>query len=487
VDARDARRALVVVVLTAALVYWGSLANGFVLDDRGIVVNNPGLRDAAVFWRAFVSPYWPPDIGAGQYRPLGIVSFAADLAVAGLSPRWFHTVNVLWHAAATGLVYALARRLMVPTGAFVAAMFFAVHPVHVEAVANVVGRLEPMAATFGLATILLHLRGSLWAPLTFAGALFSKEHALLVPLLAWLVQRGVAGPSRRVLWMAYAGVAALWGGLLLVTFREAPFTTVSAVYQDTSLGSRWLTALSVVPHYARLLLAPAWLSADYEPGVLRPVDTPTLMVFLGALILLLTVVLAWRLARAHRTVTLAIAWIVVTIAPVSNVVVLTGVALAERTLYLPSVGAALFVGAAAQHLAASQPRAVVAGGAAVVLSLLAVRTITRVPVWRDARSFAIALVTEQPLSYRGHWVAGRALRAGGNVEGAVREFRLARTIYPHDASLLREAAALEEQVGRTAQARFLRDSAAVVDERRRVSGRVLAPPPPPAASSSEGR
>lgn len=465
------------VVLTAALVYAGALSNGFVLDDRGIVVDNPMLRDPGVVWRAFLSPYWPPAIGAGQYRPLGILSFAADLAAAGLSPRWFHAVNVLWHAAATALVYALARRLLLPIGAFIGAMVFAVHPVHVEAVANVVGRLELMAATFGLATILLHLKGSPWAVVTFAGALFSKEHAVVVPVLALLTDR-VSGntTSRRRSWIGYACVAVVWAACMLLTFRDTSFATVSAVYQDTSVGSRLLTVLSVIPHYARLLFAPTWLSADYEPGVLQPVHFPDLGVLLGLLLLVLCAALAWRSARRQPVLPFALAWIVVCIAPVSNVLVLTGVALAERTLYLPSVGAALMVGAAAQRLATR--RLVLTAAAAMVLTLLVVRTVTRVPVWRDARSFAIALVTEQPRSYRGHWVAGRALRAGGNVDGAWREYRLARTIYPHDASLLREAAALEEHLGRSATARALRDSAGVVEERRRATGRALAPPPP---------
>ncbi len=92
---------------------------------------------------AAFSPYWPatPDeSSAGLYRPAAVVSYAVDWTVSGGRPWWFHVVNVLLHGLVTALVVVVAGAWLLPVGALGAALLFAIHPVHVEAVENVVGR-----------------------------------------------------------------------------------------------------------------------------------------------------------------------------------------------------------------------------------------------------------------------------------------------------------------------------------------------------------
>ena len=433
--------------LAAALVYANAAANGFVLDDRGIILQNPLVQEPARAWQAFVSPYWPAAVGGGQYRPLGIVSFAVDHAIAGNSAAWFHVVNVAWHVAATVLLSLLALSLGGATMALAAGLVFAVHPVHVEAVANIVGRLELMAATFGLATLLLHRRRSPWAVVTFAAALGSKESAVVYPLLALLLDRlpGASSRSARPLWIGYAVALALWAGMMSYALRDAVLSTTSAVFAGLTLSERLLTVLSIVPHYARLLLVPAQLSADYEPGVITAVTTLMPMVLAGILVMLLAAIVGWRTRRRAPVVAVTLAWIVVAIAPVSNVVLVTGVALAERTLYLASAGAAIAVGWLATRPLTSRATAqLVLSG---VLAAGAWRTWTRTPVWQDSRSFALQLLEDHPESYRGHWVAARVLRSGGDLPAAAREYAVAHSIYPGDSAMLREATEVAQALG----------------------------------------
>jgi len=75
-------------MITATLAYANALANGFVLDDGSIVRTNPLVTSPGQAWRAFALPYWPDRAAAGQYRPLGIASFAIDWALSGGDPRW---------------------------------------------------------------------------------------------------------------------------------------------------------------------------------------------------------------------------------------------------------------------------------------------------------------------------------------------------------------------------------------------------------------
>ncbi|MBL8961715.1 MAG: hypothetical protein JNJ98_17780 [Gemmatimonadetes bacterium] len=433
--------------MASLLVYANAGVNGFVLDDRGIILQNTLVQEPGTAWRAFLSPYWPADVGGGQYRPLGILSFALDHALAGNNATWFHLVNVAWHAAAAALLALLGVQLGGAAVGTVAGLLFAIHPVHVEAVANVVGRLELMAASFGLATLLLHRRRSAWAWVTFAAALGSKEGAVVVPLLAALVDRIPGGDTRRArpLFLGYAAVAVAWGSSMAFALRDATLSTKSAVFVGLPIGDRLLTVVSIVPHYVRLLLVPAQLSADYEPGVLEAARTITPMVLAGAFLVALA---GWGLYRAWRRAPLlavAIGWSIVAIGPVSNVVVVTGVALAERTLYLASAGVALGLAWLAMHPATPG----VASRVVIALLLLAgaARTWTRTPTWRDSRTFALQLLEDHPESYHGHWVAARVLRAAGDMPAAAREYMVAHSIYAGDLSMLREATEVAQLVG----------------------------------------
>src|SRR5256886_10905103 len=111
------------------------------------------------------------------YRPLAIATDALDWSVG--SAGWFHAVNLMWHIGASVLVAVLARRWAGDAAGLVAGLAFAVHPVHVEAVANVVGRNELMAAVFTLLAVYAAVERNsvLWSAAALTGGLLrSEEH-----------------------------------------------------------------------------------------------------------------------------------------------------------------------------------------------------------------------------------------------------------------------------------------------------------------------
>src|SRR5213594_4365990 len=123
------------VAASALVVYLGALSNGFALDDIPVLATNPLVHNWSGLWRAFVQPYWPASQGAAMYRPLTLASFALDWQTGRMV--WLHAANLLWHAGVSVLVSMLARRWTASAGgALLAGVLFAVHPVHVEAVAN---------------------------------------------------------------------------------------------------------------------------------------------------------------------------------------------------------------------------------------------------------------------------------------------------------------------------------------------------------------
>src|SRR2546425_751731 len=178
-----AKRVYLAVAASAVIAYLGALWNGFVWDDQVIILGNPLVQIWAGLAAAFANPYWPPFVGGYLYRPLTVFTYVLDWHVGGAA--WFHAVNLLWHAGVSVLVAMLARRWAGEAAALVAGILFAVHPVHVEAVANVVGRAELMAAAFTLLAVYAAVEADrpVWSAVCWALGLLSKEVAVVAPAL----------------------------------------------------------------------------------------------------------------------------------------------------------------------------------------------------------------------------------------------------------------------------------------------------------------
>lgn len=435
----------IAVVVVAMLVYANALRNGLVLDDRWVLLDNPLVSRLDGVWRAFAAPYWPAIQQAGQYRPLVVGSFAVDWAISAGDPRWFHLVNLLWHALASLMVWVLLRRLISPAGALTGALLFAVHPVHVEAVANVVGRSECMATVFVIGALLLHDRGNAFAALLFALALASKESAIvfLGLAVAWdlLLRREVRAEiwKRRWLYAGYVAVIAFYAATLAMVFRGSALVIPASTWYGATAVERLLTVASVVPHYVRLLVVPYELSADYNPRVItlaRNFTAPVLTGIALLVVLLISAVVAWR--RSRMTL-FGLGWIAIALSPVSNVLFASGIVLAERTLYLPSVGFALLAGILLEQAARRRMNLALAA-AAVVLALMAARSWTRTPVWKDNRTLVLKTIEDHPESYKGHQQAGGILLQLHDTAGSTKEYAIAARLFNRDPYFYREVA-----------------------------------------------
>jgi tetratricopeptide (TPR) repeat protein len=207
-----------------------------------------------------------------------------------------------------------------------------------------------------------------------------------------------------------------------------------------------MTMLGVVPEWIRLLFLPAHLQIDYMPQEIERADRLDWPQLLGALLALLLTLGAIRARRREPVLAFAACWVAVTLFPVSNLAIATGLTLAERTLFLPSVGAVLAVGTGVSWLERQRVNlsvrlrrtAVMAGG--LVIGLAAAKSAARQPVWRNNESVVDQMLVDSPRSYRSHWWRGRRLHLARDFVGAEREFRLAIELFPSDARLLADLA-----------------------------------------------
>ncbi len=448
--------AAALVALVAGAAYALSLRNAFAYDDVAVIVNDPRVHALASFPRIWTLPYWGAN-GADMalYRPLTTLGFAVDWALSGGSPAWFHFTSLLWHVAASVLVFLLLRRFFSTRPALVGAILFAVHPVHVEAVANVVGRAEIMASVFFLAACLAwtaapgsgpSVRRTAAVTLLFALALLSKESAVMLPaalllldgaLGRWRPGRASLGAYLKARAGAYAALGAAviaFLALRLAVLGHLTARQVNPLFDVvTATGPRLLVALGVWPSVLRLFFFPRTLLADYGPRIFMPPHGWSASAVLG--LLLLAAVLAggiYALVRGRGRTALALLWVPLLMLPVSNLLFPTGIVLAERTLYLPLFALAVAAAGLDRVLRRSQvSRAVPRFAFAVVALLLVARTELRIRDWHSTESIFIAELRDRPDDFRAHLFLARFARNDGDLGLAEREYARALPLWPY--------------------------------------------------------
>jgi tetratricopeptide (TPR) repeat protein len=442
----SARRWTVALVVLAAVVpFAGTIRHGFAFDDVTEVVRNEQIRSLENLPRFFTQGAWE---GAGErnpiYRPLTSVSYAINHALGGLHPVGFHLVNVLLHAGGSLLVLALALRLGLPlAGAAFAGVLFAVHPVHVEVVANVAGRKDELAAGFALLALLAHAaalrtgRRLALPVLALAAALFSKESgvAALAFIAGWdlLVGRDEWNRHRsRAAWLygSYLAVFVLYlaarraaVGSIGVPAAEIPF--VENPLAHSPLPERLLTAVAVQGRGLLLLVAPLSLSPDYSWDaipVLHTLSAPAFLAAAGALAAVAALALAW--GRTQPAVAFAALLWAAALFPASNLLLPVGTIFGERLLYLPSVGFCLVLAFTAVQVPLRFRRAATALACFAVV-LLGARSASYTAIWSDEVSLFAHAVAAQPRSAKAHQLYGEALMEAGRLDEGAEELAAA--------------------------------------------------------------
>ncbi|MBI2404443.1 MAG: hypothetical protein HYV20_17220, partial [Gemmatimonadetes bacterium] len=269
--------------------------------------------------------------------------------------------------------------------------------------------------------------------------LAAKETAFAIPgiflLIDWFdgnrhdERMGQRFRRHWVLWAASVAVSLEWLWVRSLVVGGLAGDQPAPGLEGESFVGRALVMAPVVLEYVRLLFVPARLSADYSPDFLPAAAALTPRGVPGLAALALAVTVAVRARRRAPMVTLGLAWMGGTLLIVSNLIVPTGVLVAERGLYLPSVGAVLVLAWLAAWAEASWGR-VGLGFAALLVALGLVRTLTRVPTWRDNNHFFPQLVREAPGSFRSFWVAGALAYGSGDRQSGEALIRRAIVTYP---------------------------------------------------------
>jgi hypothetical protein len=442
-----------------------SLPNIFVQDDIAVVRNNDENHSLSKPWIAFTRPYWPKPFSPDLYRPLQSLALATQWVAGDGRPALFRITSILLYAASAVAFFWLAGMLLPIEAAWSAAALFAVHPVHVEAIAVAVNQGEMivgLVATLwvGLYVIArrrgaLSTRASVAYVLTYVLACFFKENAVILPGLLIAAEFTLVSDPRsfrvRVAAIRPLILALIATGLAFLTVRSLVLNNVvgtftSEALQGLSVGQRGVTMIGIVPEWVRLLSWPAHLQADYSPQEIGGATTWGFAQTLGLILLAGAVGGAIAARRTAPAMTFGLLWTGIALFPVSNVLVPTGVVLAERTLYLASMGFLLSAGALMamvfNGLHENRPviRRSVLGALMLLIATGMIASARRHRTWATPHTHALTLLVDAPLSYRAHHGIAGLLWADRQYEASEREYRRALQLYPGGFTVARDLA-----------------------------------------------
>jgi len=429
--------ALVVAVAVAASV--AGVGNEFVQDDLVIVVQNPRMQSLDNWRDLLTQPYWPPPWTEDHWRPMTSLALAVQFQLGGGEPLLFRIVSLLLYAVLSGAVLLLALRFLVPPAAVAAALLFAVHPLHVEAVALAVGQAELIVALLAVVMTAWYLRcrrtGQGWLRVRdwlllvvlYLAAALTKEHGLVLPGLLVAAELtlvpGLVRARIRQSWPGFVVLAAV--AVLAIQLRALVLggdlvgSYPSEALDGVALGGRALTMLAVATHWFRLLAWPAHLRADYAPAELEASTGFGGPEALGLALLGLAVAVTWRCRRGAPVTTFGLLWVAIALFPVSNVLVPTSILIAERTLFLATVGAVIAVGGLMdlawrlEGRRAAIARAGVLAAGVLGLALGLGRSVERWSVWRNETAYVARTAQDAPRSFRAQRAYGEVLFQDG--------------------------------------------------------------------------
>ncbi|XP_028967817.1 protein O-mannosyl-transferase TMTC3 [Galendromus occidentalis] len=367
------------IAIVAAVVYLTATPGDMVYDDVIAVKENRDIRPHSPMQNIFRNDFWGTPIqkehSHKSYRPLTTLTFRANYLLDGLRPIGYHAVNVALHSAVSVLFMRLCLMLVSTRTARVAALLFAVHPLHSEAVASIVGRAELLSALFYLCALVYYigndhensygkLNATRWqyylntALLSGAGML-CKEQAITAIGVCCVYQalRIRQNAHRYESWQtaAFKQTAGLLStAVVILAFRlsimGSHIPAFSSLDNPVSTMGVWVKQLTynyLTSLNAALLVFPSQLACDWTSGSIVPVtslfdcrNVSTLIVysfiFFGVRSLLVA-------KRQNTGALMAVAMAAIPYLPASNVFFPVGFVIAERVLYLPSMGFSLLV------------------------------------------------------------------------------------------------------------------------------------------------
>jgi tetratricopeptide (TPR) repeat protein len=402
-------------ILLSVTSFLSSLPNERVWDDDVILgarLAPESVSSPLLLWR---EPYWDREPRDG-FRPLGLTLLYLQRRVFKESMLGFRLVSLLLHSLTSLVLLRVFRRIATERAALLAALLFAIHPAHAEAVAMAYGQLELLMALFALLAIDQYLvadlsSGRLGAAVVFAFlSASSKESGLMLPWVLVLLRGLYLKPGDRWATRWFTGREAMFllPGIVYLAMRHAalgsllaaPESTITYGYPAAVRLNAFIVSLG---NAIRLSIFPTQQSLYYghlRDHLMQPPWTELAWIGAGTL-------LCWVLAReiGSKAALFGAGWFLIWLFPVLNIIP-TGVLVAERNLYLPLAAVVFLAANVGDRLVWNR---VAYGAAAALTAVCVIDSNLVVRQWRDKETLWRTTVNNYPTSPMAHAALGEAL------------------------------------------------------------------------------
>lgn len=451
---------ILLVIFISFAVYFNALSNGFVYDDDVQILKNRWITDLTNMPEVFSKSVWSFQSGpviSNYYRPLMHSIYMFNYHFFGFNPLGFHLVNILFHAAASVLVFLIAVRLLSETQAgtsvsvyppLMAALLFAAHPIHTEAVTWIAGLPEVSFAFFYLLSLCLFIwpkedtvssrRAYVLSVVSFFIATLCKETALTLPIILivyhYVFRKTGARPSDNFkkygLYLVVAGV------YLMMRFIALGGLAPQKRYVELSTFQLIINVLPLFAQYLEKLFLPVNLNAFH---VFHPISS--LLETKGILSLLITtafIVFTFMTLRKNKAVFISLLLIIVPLLPVLYIPGLGENTFTERYLYLPSVGFVVILAWFVSWTKVNFPRGAIMATVVpiVIMGLYSVGTASRNTLWKDDYTLYTDMVKKSPEGNLPHYFIATVYLKQGRIDEAIEETRISLNLKPRDATIL---------------------------------------------------
>lgn len=426
------------------LIYSNTLWNKYAIDDAIVLTENnftkkgfAGIKDLMTHdaFEGFFGARGSTLIQGGRYRPLSLVTFAIEYELWGLNPAYSHGVNVLLFALTCVLIFYLLNLLAGKQQSgrpfylawpFIAALLYAVHPIHTEAVANIKGRDEIMAMLLAVAALIFSIKyvkenklsDLLIGVAIYCLALLSKENTItflaIVPLSYYIFTD--ANKKQYII-----GIAAFVIPSVLFMFIRSQYAPTGILQESSevlnnpfalaTIEQRYATIVLTWLYYVKLLFIPHPLSHDYYYNEIPYVGFASIKTIASLLINVGLAVYGIILLRRKSILSFGLLFYFITFSIVSNLLFTVGVLMNERFIFMPSLGFCI----ALAYLLVLQldKNRITANTALIILSVISVlfslKTFTRNSAWKTNFTLLQTDVKSSPNSSKAHTTFGGLL------------------------------------------------------------------------------
>uniref|UniRef100_A0A8C1QT73 dolichyl-phosphate-mannose--protein mannosyltransferase n=1 Tax=Cyprinus carpio TaxID=7962 RepID=A0A8C1QT73_CYPCA len=440
-------------VAVCALCYSNSLWGEFVHDDIWAITNNPDVRPGSSLRSIFTNDFWGKRMADNtshkSYRPLCILTFKLNILLGGMTPFYFHLVNVFLHCMVTALLMLTCEQCVFEDSnfSFLTALLFSVHPIHTEAVSGIVGRADVLASVLFLLSFLSYIR-------SVSASRMADEfpHTVSVLSLALSLLLGTCAMLVKETGVTVFGVCVLYDFLVLCRkplILKCPHKGLILSTGFNSCASLFLTYCYLLAFNAWLLLAPIVLCYDWQVGSIplveslwdgRNIASLTLALVMLALIL--------NCKMKGKEVLVGMLFLVFPFIPASNLFFRVGFVVAERVLYMPSMGYCVLVVHGLNRLYSVVSRW---GAAALTVSMLVVlllfswKTVQQNEIWLSREALFRSGIQTLPHNAKVHYNYANFLKDRGRNQEAIYHYKTALRLYPRHASALNNLGTLTHQ------------------------------------------